>query len=365
MFYRSPGQLPQRPQTKFQKISGKLWHFCVKIKFSCSVWMLLVFGLFVIYLNDNYTNFTISIPNTQLLSRFTSVSSTSSGAIPYLNPNALHGGYGTCPYTTPTYPNIGPDIPVICPSKKAYRIGAAWYLKEDILKHRDKSKDTKDITQFFKVFDTLKGIVDNTTDALDQAVTKKWKRTDGLHLTYSYGACLTERDAKAMHDDWANMVKLKAGYDDILKLYGYDSWTDAKVCFDQVLCMNDNHYGGVTYNLYLDTKSQEMMKRLAAKTEQIQENEYDIALTFKREEQQSFHITLGTISNTKDYDLFDGKKLMDVINKKTMGKFPCIRLTKPPPIENYMCKSTKKLAKGAPKFDWDCNDLVVNVSDET
>ena len=341
--------------------------------------MLLVFAGFMVYVNDNYINLTISLPSNMLnLASFSATSNLKSTTsidheLSYLHPFAFRSlGYGTCPYTTPVYPNIGPDIPFICPSNKPYRISSAWYLKEIMLDKKEKSdksnneddnkddnaenKFPKDIAEFFAQFERLKSVMDNSTGSKEKGITKKLKKTDGLHLTYLYTSCQTEKEVKTIHDEWNNIMQ-EMEYKSIFKEYGYASWDDVEICFDRVLCMNDNHYGGVTYNLYLDHKSQELMQKLVAKTEEIQEEKYEIDLTFKRIDQQSFHITLGTITNTKDYNAFDGKALMDLINDETNNKFPCIKLRKEPPIQNFICKNKKTLQKTLPKFEWDCIDL--------
>ena len=372
MFYQAPFQPPPPPTSKFKKYTGKCWYFCVKFKINCSIWMLLAFAALMIYFNDNYINLTISLPSTMSILSFggqdsassfsssssSSLSSTGSDSIPsYLHPFALYKvPYGSCPFTTPAYPNIGPDIPYICPSTKPYRIGSAWYLEQDLLDNRKDKDDNKDIMQFFAEFERLKSIMTNNTDSKEKGMTKRLKKTDGLHLSYLYTSCQTQKEVKTIHDEWNDIIQTTE-YQSIFKEAGYKSWEDVQVCFDRVLCMNDNYFGGVTYNLYLDKKSQDLMQKLVAKTEEIQENKYNVDLTFKRKDQQSFHITLGTITNTKDYDAFDGKELMDIINDATKGRFPCIKLTKKPPIQNYICKNKKTLQKASPKFDWDCTDI--------
>ena len=375
MFYRQAAP-PPPPKNKCKQYTGKCWYFCVKFKINCSLWLLLVFAAFMVYLNDNYINLTISLPDTINIASSSSSPTTSkktnsmNNELSYLHPFAFRSvGYGTCPYTMASYPNVGPSIPFICPSNKPYRIGSAWYLKEDLLdgdneKTEKNDKDEKDknkpketnIDKFFAQFEIVKSVMENNTDSKEKGINKRLKKVEGLHLSYLYTSCQTKKEVETIHNEWNDIIKSDE-YESIFKEYGYESWTDIEVCFDRILCMNDNHYGGVTYGLYLDDKSQELMHKLVAKTEEIQMDNYNIDLTFKRIEQQSFHITLGTITNTKDYNAFDGKKLMDLMNQQTMNKFPCIKLSKQPPIQDYICKNKKTLQKTLPKFEWDCTDL--------
>ena len=149
MFYRQAAP-PPPPKNKCKQYTGKCWYLCVKFKINCSLWMLLVFAAFMVYLNDNYINLTISLPSNLNIASFSPSSSSSTGgssvadAPSYLNPFAIRSvGYGTCPFTAPSYPNIGPDIPFICPSNKPYRISSAWYLKEDLMEG-DNGKEAKE-----------------------------------------------------------------------------------------------------------------------------------------------------------------------------------------------------------------------------
>eukprot|EP01083_Nonionella_stella_P127283 385599_1 len=350
MFYRSRNQIQLRStvsQTKFKRISRAIFFFCVQFKVTCSIWMLIVFALFVIYLNDNYMNPVISLPHTNVLS-------STAPTLPYLNPNTFRSLYGNCPFTNPTYPSIGPDIPYICPSQKPYRIGSVWYLERDILEYRSAKDGDIDIKRFFETYENIKSIILNYTD--HGAFIKRLKSTDSLHLAYLYTSCQTKQDITTIHNKWPDMID-SDHYDDIFNQYGFNSWTDATICFDRVLCMNNDNSGQISFNLYLDSMSQKMMQQLAAKTEEIQTTKHDIELTFQRVEQQSFHVTLGSVLNTEDFGSFDANKLMNIVNEKTLGQFPCIRLTQPPAIAAKMCKNTKNLQKSIPRFDWHCVEI--------
>ena len=107
MFYRQPA--PPPPQSKLKRYAGKCWYFCVKFKINCSISMLLVFALFMVYLNDNYVNLTISIPSTVLnFASFSGTASSSSSTsskstigidaeLSYLHPFAFRSvGSGSC-----------------------------------------------------------------------------------------------------------------------------------------------------------------------------------------------------------------------------------------------------------------------------
>eukprot|EP01083_Nonionella_stella_P162109 531850_1 len=219
--------------------------------------MLIVFALFVIYWNNNYMNIAILLPHTNVLS------SNSKATLSYLNPNVFRSLHGTCPFTNPMYPSIGPNIPYICPSQKPYRIGTSWYFKADILDHRE-DKDDIDIRRFFETFEKLKSIIQIYTD--DDALITRLQKANTLHLAYLYTSCQSKQEITIIHSKWPDMIEGDQ-YDGIFKQYGFNAWSDASICFDKVLCMNDDHSGGISFNLYLNSKSQEMMQQLAAKTE--------------------------------------------------------------------------------------------------
>lgn len=360
---------PPPPKTKLQRVKEKVWYLCCSYKIGCSVWMLTLFGLSLLYLRDNYTNISFKnimsvIPNIGQVQQDTIISN---GAIlkrpindiEYLHINAYHNiGYGTCPYSNPNYPSIGPDISYICPSDKQYRAGSVWYLQKDISQNIPE-KDTKssdDLDKFLKNTEVFQEIVRNNTNSNDTNLQISFKKIDKLHLTFQYISCQEENDILSLKKNWNDLVQNEDVLG-IIKNAGYESWNDVQVCFDRVLCMNDNYFGGYSYNLYLNEKSQKLMKQLIDKTEEIEKKEYDIDLTFKRvEHQQAFHITLCSITNTFDYDSFDAKKLMNEINDEMKSKdWGCFKLGIPPPLKNEWCFNSKQLKdKGFPKFQWKC-----------
>ena len=121
-----------------------------------------------------------------------------------------------------------------------------------------------------------------------------------------------------------------SNYIDIFQKYNksWKSWQDIEICFDKVLCSVGSYVGAVGYNLYLDYKSQILFKELINRTEQIEENKFNIKLSFHRNtDQQSFHVTLGSmdVKNNDDRTIIDYKGLMDYVNNKNID-FPCFKL---------------------------------------
>eukprot|EP01084_Bolivina_argentea_P259755 438422_1 len=358
-FFRSP----RTPKSKSQKVKEKLWYICCSYKRSCSLWMLLLFGLTILYLRDNYkqfahTHITRFIP-TFAMSTITSTTSSTDAEISYLHPLSYKSiGYGTCPFSSPTFPNIGPNIPFMCPSKKRYRASAVWYLQKDVLQNMSEDDGSTDtIDEFFKNVELFKHIVRNNTDTTSGDLQITFKKTSGLNIIYQYVSCQTEADIEKLKFKWNDIIK-DDEYSEILSEFGYKSWKDMKICFDKILCVAENYFGGYSFNLYLCEKSQKMLKKLITKTEEIEEKNYLVDLTFKRvEHQQAFHVELASITNIVDHKAFDAKKLMDKINKEMKGKFPCIQLVKEPPFKNEWCYNTKKLKEKSLKFQWKCAEI--------
>ena len=262
--------------------------------------------------------------------------------------------------TVTDYPSIGPDISYICPSDKKYRAGLVWYLQKDIAQNiaEDDKKAADDLDNFFKQIESFKQVINNNIDINNKDLQiSGMKNVESFHLSFQYFSCVTEDEIKTIKSNLDHIVK----HDDIMNIIknnknGYKSWSDVQVCFDRVLCMNDNYYGGYMFNLYLDDESQKLMRDLVTKMEEIEEDQYNIDLTFKRvKHQQAFHISLAAIANTMDYKAFDAADLMDVINKEMNGKWPCIKLAVPPPLKDEWCFNSKKLKKDKlPKFQWKC-----------
>ena len=73
---------------------------------------------------------------------------------------------------------------------------------------------------------------------------------------------------------------IQSMYIDIFKKYTklWSKWEDIKICFDKVMCSVGSYIGSIGYNLYLDYKSRELIET----TRYIQENKYNIKLSFHR-----------------------------------------------------------------------------------
>eukprot|EP00484_Ammonia_sp_Unknown_P024751 CAMPEP_0197034162 /NCGR_PEP_ID=MMETSP1384-20130603/12349_1 /TAXON_ID=29189 /ORGANISM="Ammonia sp." /LENGTH=327 /DNA_ID=CAMNT_0042464051 /DNA_START=116 /DNA_END=1099 /DNA_ORIENTATION=- len=325
---------------------------------TCSLSMLLLFAVAVLYLNENYTTISISPIVRMITPTISSTPSDTMHSIPYLHPLAYHSlAYGTCPYTNPTFPSIGPDLSSFCPSNKPMRSATAWYFDKHIRHHiaKDDTQSASDLDNFFKQYETFREIVRNNTNSSDKALEISLKKASGLHLTYQYLSCQTEQEIATLYKHWDGIIN----DEQVVEMMGNagGSWQAMEVCFDRVLCMNDNAHGGYAFNLYLDETSQELMRRLVTKTEEIEQEKYAVQLAYRRvRDQQAFHVTLASVTNMEDYDAFDARRLMERVNEE-IGSWPCIRLAVAPPFKTEMCYNTKTLQEKQPKFQWKCTDI--------
>eukprot|EP01083_Nonionella_stella_P078041 213359_1 len=136
------------------------------------------------------------------------------------------------------------------------------------------------------------------------------KNDEQYHLTYQYLNCQTKENIQKLVQNEHEIFGNDDGkYAKIFKEFGFDSWSDVEIGFDQILCMNDHYNGAITFDLFLDAKSQKLLKKLIERTEYIQENEFKVEPYLKRNiHQQSFHFTIGTIYiDENDYNEFDSK----------------------------------------------------------
>eukprot|EP01084_Bolivina_argentea_P105411 188751_1 len=338
-------------RNKCNQCKSQLWNICVVYKFNCSLCMLFVFGLLVLYIRDNCWNISIHIPNQTLSENTTSSKS-------YLNKLTSHTmSSSSCPYTNPTYPSIGADMSYICPLNKPYRIGTSWYL----FKHVQPILTGNDLVyfnNFIDQIDVLRSFVMNITHS-NKDLQVSFKPNNDLHMAYQYISCQSGTEINRIKSEWDKILNVNK-YENIFQKYGFSSWNDLKICFDEILCMNDDYRGAVTYNLYLNEQSQNLMKELVEITEQIEQNTLDINLSFKRNiDQQSFHITLFTIVNPNDFNSFDAKLLMDMINNEIKNNIGCIMLGVQPFMRDKWCYNTRKL-NDKTKFKWNC-ELISDV----
>ena len=303
----------------------------------------------------------------------------SNGGLPseasYLNPFAMHslGDIGgTCPYVNPTYPSIGPDTPILCPQHKRWRQGISWFFKHDIngldytnSNYNDK-QNNQTLQNFFSSIEMIKDVFIEFGSKFypelhsNGSLITHIKNADELHLTYQYLSCQNKNELQSWINDWNNIIK-DSNYIDIFQKYNksWNKWEDIEICFDKVLCSVGSYAGSIGYNLYLDYKSQMLLKELIDTTEYIEENNYNIKLSFHRnKDQQSFHVTLGSmyVNNNGDRTIIDYKQLMDYVNEKNI-QIPCIKLNVQPQISAKTCYSTREIDDKRYKFKWQCVDI--------
>ena len=269
----------------------------------------------------------------------------------YLNPAALHrisDINGNCPYTSPAFPHILPDVPLICPENKKWRHGLSWKFMPWVYPMIKNNPDQlSNLHQLLESFENIIEIMQNYAKHYERIFNQTTVRTpkhnvsDFLHIGYQYISCQSEEEIRILLQNMDEIMDDRK-YLDIFKEYNYRSWSDIEICFDKVLCMN-NVGMGAGYNLYLDCKSQRMMKALINRTEYIEESEFGIDLSFHRNiHQQSFHITIGRVTVTKgDTARFDYVELMDIINDGI--NLPCIKLGGPPRMSEKSCYAVKEL----------------------
>ena len=260
-------------------------------------------------------------------------------SLSYLHPAAFRNvGCGNCPFTNPTFGCIGPDQSFICPSNRPYYIGAGWYLSRDTVPFINNEKDKQALEIFFRNMDKVRNMIRDfikNNYPNPEAAQVTLKDDFKFHLTYQYLNCQTKSNIKTITKNRKEIFENDENYKDILNEFGYNSIKEIIISFDKILCMNDHYNGDVTFDLFLDEKSQNLMKKLIERTERIETKQFGVKPYLSRvRDQQAFHFTIGTIyTKDADYNDLDSKGLMDKLNEEISDKFEAIPLLNYPQLD--------------------------------
>ena len=239
------------------------------------------------------------------------------------------------------------DQSFICPRFRPYYLSVTWYFVKDTIPHLTDENDKKRMSEFFKSMEEVRDIINNfvNNDYPHNDIDVILKSEKDLHLTFEYINCQKQSNIQIIDTNKMDIFGNNDRYKDIFNEFGYNSWDDVVIGFDKILCINDHANGDITYDLFLDQKSQNLMKQLIERSEEIIEKEYNINLIMHRiKDQQAFHVTIGTIYiKENDYNDFDSKLLMDTLNHKMYAKFPSIKLANYPQTKAFMKYNTLTL----------------------
>ena len=221
-------------------------------------------------------------------------------------------------------------------------------------------KDKLSMNTFFERMERVRDIINEfvTLNYPHNDMEVSLKSENDLHLTYQYINCQTQTTIQMIHKNERIIFGDDNKYKSIFAKYGYQSWKDIMVSFDKILCINDHANGDITFDLFLDGPSQELMRKLIGRTEKIQLTEFNVQLNlYRQRDQQAFHVTIGTLYiKENDYNDFDSKLLMDILNHEMYATFPAIKLGNYPQVKAYMKYNTLSLLDNH-RFKWDKKDV--------